>query len=789
MRRLVYIARLTLALLVIAPVAILVGGLASPAIAQVVSNIIVEGNQRVEADAVLAYMQVSPGQQATPDRIDQSIKALFQTGLFSDVRIFRRGASLVVQVEENPIVNRVTFEGNDELDDETLAKEIELRERMVFTRARAQSDVQRLIALYRRSGFFAVRIEPKVIRLPQNRVNLVFEIQEGAETRIARINFVGNQAFSDSQLRSVVSTAESAWWKFFTTADTYDPDRLAYDRELLRRHYLKHGYADFRVIAATAELAPDGESFFITFTVEEGPQYNLGEVAVNTGATNLDPARLRGAMTIAPGELYDASKIDKSVENMTVEAGRSGFAFARVEPRMDRDPAAQVLNVTFDIQEGERVYIDRIDIIGNVRTLDVVIRRELRLVEGDAYNRILVERARRRLTALDYFEKIDIRETPGSAPDRLVLIIEVVEKSTGTVSFAAGYSTIEKVIGSISISERNLLGRGQFVRLQTSASFVRQSIDFSFTEPYFMGTRMSAGFDAFATQTNQEEESSFDARQIGGKIRFGFPLTEFTLLQTSYGFTRRIIDVDDPALVSPAIAFAEGTDNISAVGLTFIYNDLDNPLRPTSGKRFEFSETVAGLGGDVNFFRSEVEGHYFRPLFFDGVVLMLRATAGHVEGWGGQEVSVIDRFFKGADSFRGFERAGVGPHMLGVTGQSDAIGGKTFGIGTVEVTFPLGLPQEWGLEGAVFSDFGTVFNAPERTIQAGATGCPIPEDVPEEDITDCRVFDSANLRASVGAGVIWHSPFGPLRLDVAWPFLEENFDKTELVRFSIGTQF
>jgi outer membrane protein insertion porin family len=765
-----------------------IGGLTTPAHAQVVRAIVVEGNQRVEADTVLAYMQVSPGEEMTPFNINESIRALFQTGLFSDVRILRRNNTLVVQVEENPIVNRVNFEGNRQLDDAALTKEVELRERAVFTRARVQSDVQRVIALYRRSGYFAVRVEPKIIRLDQNRVNLVFEIDEGTATRIARINFLGNEAFSDSQLRSVISTSETRWWRFFSTSDSYDPDRIAFDRELLRRYYLKHGYADFRVIAAAAELARDGESFFITFTVVEGPQYDVGEVAINTGTLALDPDRLRTAMTIQPGERYDASKVDKSVEQMTVEAGRAGFAFARVEPNIVRDEANEVLNVTFEVQEGPRVFIERIDIVGNVRTLDLVIRRELRLVEGDAYNRVMIERSRRRLTALDYFEQIDFRETPGSAPDRVVLTIAVVEKSTGTLSFSAGYSTTEQIIGSISVSERNLLGRGQFIRLQTALSFKRQSIDFSFTEPYFLGRNMSAGVDAFATRTDQLRESSFTTQQIGGKLRFGFPLSEFSRLQTSYGFTHRIIDVRHPERVSLAIASSAGKQNISLAGVSYIYDNLDNPLRPTSGVRLELSETVAGLGGDVSYFRSEVEGHYFRPLFFEGVVLQLKGTAGHAEGWAGREVPILDRFFKGADSFRGFERAGVGPRMVNpASSRADAIGGKTYAIGTVEVTFPVGLPEEWGLEGAVFSDFGTVFNAPEKTVAAGDPGCTLPGGVVPDD--PCTVFDSATLRASVGAGVIWQSPFGPLRLDVAWPLAKADFDRTELVRFSVGTRF
>jgi len=471
------------------------GALSTAAEAQRIGRVLIEGNQRVENETVVSYMQIHAGEEYDPEKVDQSVKSLFQTGLFADVRIDRRGSDLVVIVEENPMVNRVNFEGNHEIKDKDLQKEVELRERMVFTRARVQSDVQRIIALYRRSGYYSARVEPKIIRLPQNRIDLAFEITEGTETKVKSITFVGNEAFSDGDLRAVISTAESRWWKFFSTADKYDPDRLNYDKELLRRYYLKNGFADIKVISADAELAPDGESFYITFTLEEGPLYKLSTVTINQGETSLDPNQLRSAVVSGTGEDYDETKVDKTVENITIEAGKAGYAFAKVEPDIQRDPANHTLAITYNVREGPRTYIERIDIIGNNRTRDEVIRREMRLYEGDAYNRVLVDRARRRLTALDYFEKIDFREEPGSAPDKVDLVVEVVEKSTRSVNFSAGLSTTEGVIGGISLVERNLMGRGQNLRIDTEGSFHRQQIVFSFTEPYFLGLPLSAGFD------------------------------------------------------------------------------------------------------------------------------------------------------------------------------------------------------------------------------------------------------------------------------------------------------
>ncbi|NNE24295.1 MAG: outer membrane protein assembly factor BamA [Rhizobiales bacterium] len=769
--RFVSVGRLALALSLGLPLAV-ASTTVRPAYAQVVSRIIVEGNQRVEAETVQSYMQVTPGERASADAIDESIKSLFQTGLFSDVRISQRGSALVVYVEENPLINLVRFEGNSEIKDKTLTAEVQLRDRQIFTRAKAQSDVERLIALYRRSGYFAARVEPKIIKLSQNRVNLVYEIVEGSSTKIRSITFAGNKAFSDGQLRSVVTTSESSWWNFFSRTDNYDPDRLNFDRELLRRHYLKHGFADFQVISANAELARDGESFFITFTVDEGPQYSVNSITVNTGQTSLDPDKLAGVITLQDGQIYDASKVDKSIEKMTIEAGKAGFAFARVEPNIVRDEVNRKLDVSFELTEGPRVYIERIDIVGNTRTLDKVIRRELRLVEGDAYNRILIERSRRRLTGLDFFEKIDFREKPGSAPDKLVLEIYVEEKSTGTINFSAGYSTVEQVIGSVNVTERNLLGRGQEVRLGTALSFKRQSVDFSFTEPYFLDRNVSFGVDAFATRTDQDNESSFTIQQVGGGFRLGLPLSEYSQVRTRYRFTYRDINVDNTS-VSPAIAKTDGEQMVSLVGATFIHDMIDNPRKPTSGYRFELTEEVAGVGGDVFYLKSEAAGYYFTPLFYDGVILKLKAKAGHMEGWNGKNVPVVDRFFIGADTFRGFARSGVGPKQqrTGAPGVFDSIGGQTYAVGTVEVIFPLGLPDGFGIEGAVFSDVGTVFNAPENS----RVGAP--------------VFDSAELRASVGAGVLWQSPFGPLRLDVAYPVLKAKTDEKELLRFSVGTRF
>jgi outer membrane protein insertion porin family len=771
------IGLLVFLLTVVAPLGTPLFGM-QKAYAAAISQIVIEGGQRVERETVLSYLQLSPGQEFDNQKIDESIKALFQTGLFADVSIVRRGATLVIRVVENPLINVVNFEGNSEIDDDTLQKEVEVKERMIYTKARVQSDTRRVLALYQAKGFYNVRVNPKLIRLPENRVNLAFEISENGKTKISQINFTGNQAFSANSLRGVMITKQNTWWNPLLRNNTYDADRLNYDKELIRRYYLKNGYADIQVVSADAHLTPDGQSFIIDIAVEEGPRYSVADVAVNVGQANLDPKGLTRVVKTGVGDTYDASKVDKSVERLTLEASDQGFVFAKVEPKVDRDAAHQKVSITYEISEGTRAYIERIDIVGNTRTLDEVIRRELRLYEGDAFNRTLVERARRRLTALDFFDKIDFKEQEGSAPDKIVLVVDVSEKSTGSLTFSVGYSSTEAVVGSVELAERNLLGKGLQVRLNTSLSFKKQQVDFSFTDPYFMGSPLSAGFDAFATKTDNTLASSFVSEQYGGALRTGFNLDEYSSFGLKYYLAFRRINSIDRATASPVVIAQEGDTWKSAISANYQYDELDNPNKPTSGGRFQLITEFAGLGGDTKYGKVEAHAWYFLPFFDDSVVLKIEGNAGHIIPFGGGNTPLQDRFFKGADTFRGFARSGVGPQQIGNDGALDSIGGNTYAIGTLETTFPLGLPEALGIEGEVFSDFGTVFNSGEVTTIGGSC-----------TFGTCTVFDTLGLRASVGAGIVWTSPFGPLKFELAYPLVKEGFDQVENFRFSIGTRF
>ncbi len=796
--------RLVLALAAISPVvamgdaAYVSGGVFAQG---VIKDIQVTGNRRVEPETVRSYLQFSPGQSATASKIDGSIKALFATGLFSDVKIDPQGSTVVVTVTENPVINQVAFEGNSEVDTPTLVNEVQLKPRSVFTRSRAQADVQRILDVYRRQGRFAASVEPKIIELEQDRINLVFEITEGSATKVKGVNFVGNRAFSDSQLRDITSTTQTGWFDFLKGTSIYDPDRLSLDRELVRQYYLKNGYADASVTAGNAELDPDGTGFIITFAIEEGELYNFGGVAIESSLAEVPGEAYRGELLTDTGDVYNASLIDKTVEKLTLAIAEQGYAFARVRPRAAPDVANRTIAVTYVIDEGPRIYIERINVVGNERTKDYVIRREFRLAEGDAFNPLLVDRAKKRLTGLGIFKAVEVKRRPGSAQDRVVLDVEVTEQSTGELSFGAGYSTSEGVIGDVSITERNLLGNGQFLRLKLGGSLDRAQIDLSFTEPRFLDRNLAAGFDLYHKEIDQTDQSGFKQRKTGGQLRLGFPLAENFWMQTHYGASRdQIYDVDNNAslaikeacgdtnLNDPRNSDADRTNNAPAscsdsayytslVGTTITYDARNHPRNPTSGFYLQLDDEFAGLGGDAQYWRVGAEARAYYPIT-EKITLIGRVIGGHIESWGSEDVRLLDAYFKGGETVRGFDRSGYGPRDLST---NDALGGTTFWAATAEVRFPLPfIPDELGLSGAVFADAGSLF---------GATGGA------KTALANCQasgvacLADDSTIRSSVGASLMWNSPVGPLRMDFAKTLSKSSFDEEQFFRFGASTKF
>ncbi|MEO1040352.1 MAG: outer membrane protein assembly factor BamA [Pseudomonadota bacterium] len=750
---------------------------------QPILQILVEGNQRVEADTILSYMLIQPGDLPDPRLLNLSIQTLFGTGLFSDVRIAIDGPTLALMVEENPIINRVILEGNRAIADDKITDEIEVQPRAIFTRSRVQSDVQRILEVYRRSGRFAAQVEPKIVELPQNRIDLVFEISEGPVTGVRRINFVGNRTFTDSRLMSEIVTREARWWRFFSSNDNYDPDRLEFDREQLRLYYADRGFADFRVISAIAELTPDQDAFFITFTMDEGERYNFGEIEVTTDIPDLSEEYLESVVPTRPGALYVGSLIEESTDALTFAAGASGYAFVDVRPRVSVNRETQTVDIEYVIAETPRVYIERIDIVGNTRTLDRVIRRELDIVEGDAFNQALLNISQARVRRLGFFEQVEVEPFQGSSIDRAQIRVAVTEQPTGELAFGAGFSSTDAFLVDFSVSERNLRGRGQFLRLRVSASSRRQQIDIRFTEPRFLDRNLAGGFDLFQVRTDFSDEASFETQSTGFTLRAGFPLTRAVSAGVSY--TLRTDEVNTFLGVSESIERAAGSRVTSVVSYSLSWDRVDDPREPSRGFRLSFNQDFAGFGGDVRYVRSEVRGGIYRNVFRDDLVLSLTGESGYLFSWGGDEPRINDRFFKGGNSFRGFETAGIGPRVVRRQGgddvevfSGDALGGNFYAIGALELGFPLGLPEQYGIRGSLFTEFGTMglLNDGDQIADDGSANAIF-------------TVDELRPRVSAGLSIFWDSPFGPVRFDFAEAFVKEDYDRAEFFRFSTRTGF
>ena len=794
--------------------------------APAVSAIVVQGNQRVEADTIRSYFRPGPNGRLDAFQIDEGVKALYATGLFQEIRPTIQGGRLIITVIENPVINRIAFEGNKKVKDEQLKAEIQSKERGTLSRPVVQADVTRLVDVYRRSGRFDIRIEPKIIQLPNNRVDLVFEVTEGAKTGVRAIDFVGNRAYSSYRLKDVIKTSVTGILAFLQTSDIYDPDRVEADRELLRRFYLKHGFIDVRIVSAVGEYDPARRGFVITFMIEEGEQYRFGTVDVQSTVRPLDPSLLRPRLRTYPGDVYNAEAVEKTVEDMTIEAAKRGFAFATVRPRATRDYQTRTVNLLFAVEEGQRAYIERINVRGNTRTRDYVLRREFDIAEGDAYNRALVNRAERRLKNLSYFKSVKISTEQGSAPDRVILNVDVEEQSTGEFSVSGGYSTADGFLAEVSVAERNLLGRGFFGKVSVQYGQYTRGFGVSFVDPYFLGYRVALGLDFFARQQNPTSYISYQTKTIGGGARLGFALREDLGLQVRYSIYRQEVSLPtnlNNCILSPnAIinggtgvlptdpCFADGEASLavrrelangpvitSLVGYTLTHNTLDNNKNPTTGTLTEFRQDFAGVGGDVKFVRTTGDVYGYREVVPD-VVGVVHLQGGQVSGWSGG-LRMLDHFQMGPNLVRGFAPAGIGPRdltLLPFTGyQGDALGGTLYWGASLEFQTPLYfLPKDAGVKVAAFADAGSLWNYvgpttfPATGERISGSICPTWSPA-ANPLVACPLDNGMHIRSSVGIGLIWDSPFGPLRFDYSFPLTKESYDRVQQFRFGGGTKF
>ncbi len=761
----------------------------TPALAAKVSRIEVVGNSRMDQDTVASYLVIKPGKTYNNAQVDESVKQLFATGLFRDVSIYRRGNTLVVEVDENPSINEVYFKGNKRLKEPALRSAIQSASRTIYSEEVVFGDVETISNAYSRVGREDATVSHEVIQLSNNRVNIVFNINEGDKTKISNIQFVGNQAIGDRRLRDVIKTKRSNFLSFIRTDDIYDPAKIQADEELLRRYYYNNGYADFQLISTVADLDASGNQYNITFTIDEGALYRFGDIAIESTIAGVSGDELYGELDIKSGRSYSARNVEKTIQNITNAVASRGFAFVEVVPRGDRNFQTGTIDVVFLVDEGPRVYIERIDVVGNDRTRDYVIRREFDISEGDAFNQIKVQSTKRRLDALGFFERVEINTRPGSSPDRVVVVVQVVDKATGEFSIGGGYSTTNGPIANIKFSEKNFLGRGQYFAITGGFGENDQEYRLAFTEPYFLGYRVSAGFDISQTISDSSSRRAYSQDGIAGTIRFGLPITDRLSATTFYSFNSSnvsiassLLDPGDqgnaPGEISAAIAPRTGDWISSSVGYSLKYTTLDNPRKPREGFRASFRQEFAGLGGDAQFIKSDGALVAFVPLSQNAdIVGFGRIRAGHIQAIG-DDYRVLDNYFQGGTAIRGFDSFGFGPRDP-VTG--DALGGSTYFNATAEVSFPLPLlPESAGIRGAIFADAGTLFGVDSTSRGLIAASNPG---------VDLSQVDDSSFRASVGVSVIWDSPFGPIRFDYAEPIVRRPWDRTRRFQFGASTSF
>ncbi len=822
--------------------------------AALAQSVVVQGNRRVDAETIRGYA----ARGASSDAIRSE---LMGTGMFSDVRVSRRGSQTVVSVRENDSINNVAFEGNRRVKSDLLQGEVQSKSRGPISTSMIEADTQRIREIYRRSGY-AATVSSRLVPLANGRSDVVFTVVEGSKTGILSINFSGNTEYGSSRLKGLMSSTEMNLLSWFKTSDVYDPDRILADLELVRRFYLRNGYADFRVVSNQTSFDAERGGYVVNITVDEGPQYKIGNVDVSSRLRDVDAGTLRRTVSTNEGDTYNAEAVERSLAAMTVEVARRGYAFSQVRPTGQRDAASRTVSITYVVDEGPRVYVERINVRGNTRTLDHVIRREFDLGEGDAYNKVFIDRAERRLNNLGYFNRVRITNEPGSSPDRVIVNVDVEDKPTGSFSIAGGYSTSDGAIGDISLSESNFLGRGQFVRIGGSLGQRSRGVEFSFTEPFFLGQRIAAGFDIYSKFADNSQTSRFTSQTTGFTLRASLPITEEFSVSPRYSLYQTNIKIPNtsslpyndcitavPGVVpigintltgipvqttpgipdcllngeaSVAIKEARGARLTSLVGLTFVYNALDNSKNPRNGFYAELKPEVAGLGGASKFARVAGEARYYREIL-DDVVGFVKIQGGHTAGLGNDPLRIIDHSFMGPGLVRGFAPSGFGPRDISSASiaKTGALGGTTYFGTSVELQFPIPLiPKEIGIRGAVFADAGTLFNFAGGRSVAGAN-CPTGSsgrffDVNRNGAVDGAGFpgisevscvrDKNVLRSSVGASILWQSPLGPIRFDYAYALTYDKGvidnrvnggsfgqrigrDQLQAFRFSGGTSF
>jgi outer membrane protein insertion porin family len=729
-----------------------------------ITSIRVKGLQRIEPETVTSYINLRKGDEITNIALDKSLKQLFATDFFADVRIdVLDGGIIVINVIESPVVNQVIFEGNEKLDTKSLEAETTLKPRSLYSRSKIQEDTKRLISVYKRAGRFAAKINPTVVQKDQNRIDVVYEIDEGPTANIRKINFIGNKRYTDEDLKDEILSEEKRWFKIFSSSDTYDPEKMNYDKEMLRRFYLKNGYADFKVVSAVSELTPNKKSFIMTFVVEEGARYKVGDIKIVSEIEDVNVSNLYPAVKLEKNKWYNALKLEKSIDEITDKLGEEGYAFVDVSPAVNQDEENSILDVTFKINESKKVFVNRINIEGNYRTLDRVIRREFKLDEGDAFNVNKLRASKKNIKDLNYFSKVDIKPVATNVADKTDIDVKLEEKSTGNFNVGIGWSSVYGAMIKTGIAENNFLGKGQKLALDLGFSTRQSNYNISFTEPYFMDRKLRAGFDLFYTTTDYQDEASYDKEVQGGRIRTGWNYTDD--LSHSLSYTLRsdeITNVDDDASVY--IKDEEGKNIVSMIGQNLTLDKRDSRINPKEGYVASLGADLAGVGGDDKFVKIYTKAATYYTVA-DHFTFKLFGNAGYIYGLGGENIRLSQRYYLGGNTMRGFSFAGIGARDIMT---DDALGGNWMFFGGTEMSFPLGL-DDLGVKGRTFIDVGML-------------GKP-------DNMNEMDVEYSSTPRVAVGAGVQWTSPMGVVNIDFGVPIVKEEYDETETIRINFGTGF
>lgn len=738
-----------------------------------IGNLEIIGLERLDENLILELIDYKNVKSFSPLFIENALQKIYESDFFADVKIYRRNKFLVIELKENPLISEIKFVGNDKIDDEALNSEISLKKRSIFTKAKLQNDLKRINELYIKSGRFLAKIEPKIISKDQNRLEVIFDITEGKKAKISKIYFLGNQEFSDNELANEISTKQSQWWRFLSSSDSFDSDRIEFDKEMLRRFYNSNGFADFAVISSSSQISANKDQFFITFLLEEGIKYNFGKINIINQIEKFDSKILDKKILIKEGQIYDSQLLEKTVDAFIEKMSEASFAFGDVQPVLRRNREQKTIDVDFIIEQTPRVYINQIRINGNSRTLDEVIRREMRLREGDPYNLTKINRSKQRIENLNFFEKVEFRTKRINDSDKVDIEIEVKEKKTGELTLGVGYSTVDRLTGNAGIRENNLFGTGQEIGVNIQKSYWRQNADIGFTKPYFMGTNLTAGIDLHKYDEAGRNILMFDEKSYGSTLRGNYAISEFLNHQIKYSINNVTIGNVDNANTVNAIGL-RGNFLSSAIGQGFFYDKRNNRINPTRGYFLSFNQEFSGVSGNVKYLKNEGSSAFYLPIYKNDFIFKLSARGGVIDGIG-QGVRSNFAYFLGGNDFRGFDVNGLGPRAKDVNGSAKggfSVGGKIYYVGTAEMRFPLGLPKELGIYGALFSENGLVKSV-DKDVQGARYG----------------IADSSLIRSSYGLSIAWSSPMGPIRLDFSKVARKEIYDRTQVFRFSFGTSF